>query len=225
MTGLGKIVESFQHAVHRAVSYGNYGLASFRTDPRARTMGIVRRLKRSRKMMLTPLEAYQLYAAAQAVQKLPGDVAEVGVARGGSARLICEALPHKQVHLFDTFEGLPEPGQMDTKFRAGEFACTLESVRSYLQGCNVALYKGLFPRTAGPVADAQFCLVHLDVDLYQSTADCLEFFYPRMVKGGIILSHDYVMAEGPKRAFDEFFAGRPEPVLELSGNQCLTVKA
>ena len=98
-------------------------------------------------------------------------------------------------------------------------------LREYLAGCNVRIYKGLFPGTASPVANQSFAFVHLDADLYQSTKDSLEFFYPRMEKGGIILTHDFASRrEGVYRAFQEFFRERPEPVIELTGNQAMIVK-
>ena len=82
----------------------------------------------------------------------------------------------------------------------------------------------MFPDTATPVADEMFSLVHLDVDLYRSTLACLQFFYPRMVQGGVILSHDYTYGEGVRRAFTEFFEDRRELVLELTNSQCIIVK-
>ena len=51
-----------------------------------------------------------------------------------------------------------------------------------------------------------FSFVHLDVDLYQSTKDGLAWFYPRLNRGGILISHDYSNADGVRKAFDEFFA-------------------
>ena len=62
------------------------------------------------------------------------------------------------------------------------------------------------------------------MDCYESTKQCLEFFYSRMSPGGIILSHDYMTAPGVKKAFDDFFEDRAEPVLETAGSQCLVVK-
>jgi hypothetical protein len=62
------------------------------------------------------------------------------------------------------------------------------------------------------------------VDLFESTMAALEFFYPRMNPGAILVSHDYVEFAGVRRAFDEFFEHKSEPVIELSGNQCLVVK-
>ncbi len=49
-----------------------------------------------------------------------------------------------------------------------------------------------------------------------------------MQKGGVIMSHDYVASDGSitgvKKAFDEFFKNKPEPIIELSGSQCIIVK-
>jgi O-methyltransferase len=84
--------------------------------------------------------------------------------------------------------------------------------------------KGIFPTTAKPVEGKIFSFVHLDVSTYKSTLSCLEFFYPRMSTGGIILSHDYLNAFGVTKAFDEFFEERPKPVISLTGRQGLIMK-
>lgn len=170
-------------------------------------------------------EAYVIRAAVLATAKVEGDLAEVGVFRGGTARVIGEAKGSRRLHLFDTFEGLPAPGAIDTAFQQGQYAGSLEAVRAFLAGCEgVEFYQGLFPATGEAVKERRFSFVHLDVDLYESTRASLEFFYPRLSTGGVIVSHDYVEFAGVRRAFDEFFAGKPEPVLELSGNQCMVVK-
>ena len=72
----------------------------------------------------------------------------------------------------------------------------------------------------------EFCFVHLDTDLYQSTLDSLEFFWPRMVKGGRIISHDYNALEviGVKQAFQEFFKGSPESIIEIADTQVMVIK-
>ena len=64
----------------------------------------------------------------------------------------------------------------------------------------------------------------LDVDLYESTLEGLKFFYPRMSRGAILISHDYQSATGVDRAFSEFFSDKPESVVSLSGYQCLVTK-
>ena len=86
-------------------------------------------------------------------------------------------------------------------------------------------HRGLFPAsTAGFPADTMFSMVHLDVDIYQSTIDGLTWFYPRILRGGILISHDYVDAEGVRKAFREFFDDKPECLIELTGSQVAVVK-
>lgn len=102
---------------------------------------------------------------------------------------------------------------------------SLENTKKYLSGySNVYFYKGQFPQTAATVKDKKFAFVHLDVNLYKSTLDGLIFFYPRMLRDGIILSYDYSLLYGVRRSFDEFFNGKPEVGVELSTTQCLVVK-
>jgi hypothetical protein len=176
-------------------------------------------------------EAFLLYSLVKATANLPGDIAEVGVFMGCSAKIICEADDKRTVHLFDTFEGLPAISGFDDSglFKQGQYASSLDSVRDYLrQYRNVCFYKGLFPETAGPVGDKTFSFVHIDADLYGPTLESLKFFYPRMCRAGMILGHDYPASKGVVKAFDEFFRDKPEPVhglhARMSSGQCLVVK-
>jgi hypothetical protein len=183
------------------------------------------RVSETRPLLLDPAEACQLISALRATERIDGDVAEVGVAYGASARLMASHLGDRTIHLFDTFEGLPQPGGWDSaKFEKGNFQCGLESVREYLRGLPVVFHKGLFPDSAATARDLRFSFVHLDVDLYQSTLEGLKFFYPRLCPGGILISHDYLTSTGVDRAFAEFFEDKPEPVIELTGYQAMMVK-
>ncbi|MEP6962582.1 MAG: TylF/MycF/NovP-related O-methyltransferase [Acidobacteriota bacterium] len=188
-------------------------------------MDKVTAIKRERTLLLNHGEACQLISAVTSTEKLDGDMAELGVAYGASAKLISEYAPNRALHLFDTFEGLPAPTQVDSpKFAGGQFPSRLEDVQRYLDGRKVHFYKGLFPVTAKPVQDRMFSFVHLDADLYESTIAGLKFFYPRMCPGAILICHDYLTSEGVNAAFREFFADKPEPVIELTGYQCMFVK-
>lgn len=176
-------------------------------------------------------ERHNLWTLVAEVGKLRGDYAEFGVFRGGSAWLIAQRADGSPLHLFDTFEGMPKVNRMtDGPFKAGDFANTsLEDVSAYLRGYSaVRFYKGFFPASAEgtAAAEARYKFVHLDADLHSSTLAGLHFFYPRMVPGGLILSHDYgsLSAPGVKQAFDEFFADKPEPVLRLPGKHCAVSK-
>ena len=188
---------------------------------------ILKKIRSETELLLEDIEAYHIYMAVKRTQKVPGDIAEVGVYKGGSAKIICLVKGDKPLHLFDTFEGLPKVEDIDIvwPFYEGKFAASYDSVKEYLNGnSNVFFYKGIFPGTSGPVKDTSFSMVNLDVDTYESTKLCLEFFYPRMTPGGVLLSHDYVTAPGVKKAFDDFFGDKREPVLETAGSQCLVVK-
>lgn len=173
---------------------------------------------------------FNLYQLVLTTQKLPGDIAELGVFRGGSAKLIASLKGDKQLHLFDTFEGMPAVRADLDRHQPGDFAETsLEAVQRYLGGFSgVFFYKGFFPESARELASstASFSLVHLDADIYESTKAGLTFFYPRMAKGGVIISHDYrsLHCPGVKRAFDEFFSDKPESVIELWKTQCMVIK-
>lgn len=131
------------------------------------------------KPLLSFREMGNLYIYAKKAENLPGDLAEVGVYRGGSAKIISEAKGKKNFHLFDTFAGLPKPdSSQDDLLVKGEMKNTsLKEVKANLKEySNLYFYKGMFPKTAGPISKRKFSFVHLDVDLYKSTKDCLNFF-------------------------------------------------
>jgi O-methyltransferase len=178
-----------------------------------------------------PLEDFfNLYQLVQRTQKLEGEIAELGVYRGGTAKLIATLKGNKNLHLFDTFAGMPGVRTDVDVHRAGDFDRTsLAEVKRYLDGFSgVFFHPGFFPDSARELAETavRFSLVHLDMDIYESTKAGLEFFYPRMVKGGVILAHDYrnLGCPGVKQAIDEFFTRKSETVIELWKTQCLIIK-
>jgi len=202
-------------------------LSHYGCDERKAFAENLKKIHAETELLLEDIEAYHIYMAVKRTGKVPGDIAEVGVYKGGSAKIICSVKGDRHLHLFDTFEGLPKVDEIDMvwPFYEGKFAASYDSVRDYLKDeRNVSFYKGIFPATSDPVKETRFSMVNLDVDCYESTRLCLEFFYSRMNPGGIILSHDYVTAPGVKKAFDDFFDGKAEPVLETAGSQCLVVK-
>jgi len=192
-------------------------------------VNIIKSTKNEVDLAFFPHEAYLVYSIAKSQSEFEGDMAEVGVYQGGSAKLICEAKGKRRLHLFDTCQGLPKVSEKDTHFgvsfwKEKQFGNTsLEAVKSYLSKYeNVFFYKGTFPETSNPILNSKFSFVHLDVDLYKSTLDCLEFFYPRLINGGIILSHDYHTG-GVRNAFNEFFKDKKISLIELPGPQCMVI--
>jgi hypothetical protein len=134
---------------------------------------------------------------------LEGDTAELGVYYGGTSRFIAANNNNAIHHAYDTFEGIPENDVCENGYQKGEFAATdSERVLRVLNLPNIKVHKGLFPATA---IDAKYKLVHIDVDIYQSTKAGLEFFVPRMVIGGIIILDDldWKLCPGVRKACND----------------------
>lgn len=177
--------------------------------------------------------AFLLYQFAIHSKKIPGDVAEVGVYRGGSAMLIAKAFENssKTIHLFDTFSGMPEVDSREDDARymhKGLYSDTdLGKVKNLLRPFDgVKIYKGFFPATATPINKNKFCFVHLDTDIFRSTKDGLEFFYPRMVRAGIIIVDDYKSNEckAVEKAVHTFFKDKKESPIHTTTHQCVVIK-
>ncbi len=152
-----------------------------------------------------------LVSYAERARTLEGDFAEFGVFRGGSLELIAKLHRERRIIGIDSFEGLPKPGDRDNFHKKGDFKETNYSdVKGYfrLMYPNVEIIKGFSPFDKLDPGK-KYAFVHIDVDLYQSVWEGLDFFYPRMVEGGIIILDDYGFesTEGAKKATDEFCAG------------------
>ncbi len=90
--------------------------------------------------------------------------------------------------------------------RPGNFAATLDQVRAALgEFPAIRYYPGWIPTTFSGLTERAYRFVHVDVDLYQPTRDAVEYFYPRLSAGGIIVSDDYNWP-GARRALDDLCA-------------------
>ena len=197
-------------------------------DKNQKIQKYVEEIKSEVDFLLSINEALQLYYLSNSVNKLEGDFAEVGCYQGGSTKLILHSMSNsKHLHLFDTFEGLPERNEIidNDRFYKGQFACSMEKVSEYLSDPRVIFYKGFFPFTAEKIEkNTRFSFVHLDLDLYEPTIEALKFFYPRLTRGGIILTHDYSTAAGVGMAYNEFSHHHNIPIFPLSGSQAFICK-
>jgi len=214
---LGKFATNFQ-----------FKLLSFYKDKQI--VDLIKEIKKEVDFAFYPYEAFMIYSIVKTQVSIEGNLAEVGVYQGGSAKLICEVKEKKKLYLFDTFTGLPKVSDDDTHFGQkhwydNEFSNTsVESIEKLLSKYDdVHIIKGIFPESGKEIDDERFCFVHLDVDLYKSTIDSLRFFYPKMVQGGIILVHDY-HSDGIQKAFTEFKDEKQMHVIELTGSQAMIIK-
>ena len=140
-----------------------------------------------------------------------GAFAEVGVYKGGSAWHLAQiaTAQHRELHLFDTFKGIPEEGPEDTNFRVGDFADTTEAaVRAAVPGA--MFHVGQFPDTM-PMDMPPLAFVHCDCDQYRSTGAVIAMMRPLMVVGGVMLFDDTDHLPGAIQAVTEAFpAGLPK---------------
>lgn len=184
--------------------------------------------------LLSPDRLWMLARMVEQCGFLTGAMAECGSYKGGSARLIAEVLRDAgrgtELHVFDTFEGMPETAEVSRDSHSkGDFGDTgLEAVRKLLAPFPfVKIHPGFIPTTFEGLEETTFSFVHVDVDIYSTTHDCLRFFYPRLTRGGICLFDDYgfrIYARAEKQAVDEFFADKPEKPFVLPNGQAFVIK-
>jgi O-methyltransferase len=175
--------------------------------------------------LLTPEARYYFYSlAAEAKSSSSGSVAECGVYRGGTAKILSRLFSDRELLLFDTFAGMPETDPDKDLHRKGDFADTsLDSVKAYVGAAeNARFVAGFIPETLAPFSGRTFSFVHIDLDIYASIQSACEFFYPRLEQGGIMLFDDYGFAScpGARRAVDEFFNDKSEAPMILPTGQC-----
>ena len=176
---------------------------------------------------------YELWELAAQVGHLAGSLLEVGVWRGGSGCVIAARAPAKKVYLCDTFCGVVKVSDKDTSYRGGEHADTSEeAVQALIKKMglqNVAVLRGIFPDDFRREMDAErFCFVHLDVDVYLSAKEVMDFIWPRMPTGGIVVFDDFGFEScgGIPKLIDSYRGDRDKVIVHnLNGHAVLIKRA
>ena len=172
--------------------------------------------------------------------KVEGDFVECGVWRGGSTMAAIDTLikagdKSREIYLYDTFEGMSEPTELD-KISTGTGANELMETSDKNDATSVWCYSALeevqqnvgtlkYPASKvhyvkGKVEDSipgtipqKIALLRLDTDWYESTAHELKHLYPLLVPGGVIIIDDYGHWEGARKAVDEYIEAEKLPLL------------
>lgn len=189
-------------------------------------LALVHETRRRTALLMSDAAALHLIACVRAASGLGGAMAEAGVLMGGSARLIAATRSAVPLHLFDVFETLQANDAPRTALGAhfGGVHGTLAAVENLLAPfSDVSFHPGIFPHTATGLENLRFSFVHLDLDLPEGTRAALEFFYPRLLPGGILLGDDYADPE-VRGTFEDFFADRTETLIALPWSQGTIVK-
>lgn len=194
---------------------------------------------------------FDAYLAARfvALSEIEGDIVECGVWRGGVSALMKDTVDQynserqsRSFWLFDTFEGMSEPGKFDFKRgrNAADTQAKQESLRK-LDGTsgwcrgdlsdvkktmsrtttglnNVIFVKGMVEKTLELNLPNRIALLRLDTDFYESTKAELEFLYPRLSKGGVLIIDDYGAWAGARKAFDDYFTVEKKKEIFIAPN-------
>jgi O-methyltransferase len=125
---------------------------------------------------------------------------EIGVWRGGTAAIIAKKLSilkaNNLFYLADTFKGVVKASEKDFSYSGGEHDDTsIEIVKDLLEDKynNLNIMVGIFPdETAHLISpNEKFGFCHIDVDVYESAKDIVDWIWNRLIPGGIIVFDDF----------------------------------
>ena len=198
---------------HYAQAHPNATLAPWLAD--AEFMAAYERAKHN--TLVDIYRMFDLWTLVAETAKAGGDIVEIGVWRGGSGCLMAKKAQliggGATVWLCDTFEGVVKAGSEDSNYRGGEHRDTdvsiVEKLAADLGVTNTKTLVGIFPDQSGAKLEAKRVrLLHIDVDVYQSAKDCVDFLWDRMPSGAAAVFDDYGFpgCEGVTRCVDEFRA-------------------
>lgn len=171
---------------------------------------------------------------------IPGGIVECGVWRGGSMQAVARTLAEsgavdRDLYLFDTFEGMPPPTEVDRRFdgrsaatmlaeskpnAAVWAAASIDDVRAGMDEVGypaerIHYVTGRVEETVPGEAPERIAILRLDTDWYESTRHELEHLYPRLSSGGVLIIDDYGWWQGSRKAVDEFLEQTGERLLLL----------
>ena len=187
--------------------------------------------KKVKDYTLVPVErCFVLYQTVQYIIKnnIEGDFVECGVWKGGSSMLMAYTLQdagisNRKIYLYDTFEGMTKPGEMDgpeekDQWEQGKVTDTLnnmcyspiEEAKANMDKTgypveNIIIVKGRVEDTIPRTISSKISLLRLDTDWYESTKHELVHLFPLLEKNGVLIVDDYGAWQGARKATDEYF--------------------
>lgn len=151
--------------------------------------------------MVDIYRCYELWQLISQTRKVDGAIIEIGVWKGGTAGIICKKTEieglNKKIFLADTFKGVAKASNRDDLYKGGEHSDTSAKIvngllSSKLHLSNFRILEGIFPdETSHMIDDNVFSFCHIDVDTYDSAKDIIDWIWPKLQIGGIVVYDDY----------------------------------
>jgi O-methyltransferase len=170
------------------------------------------------------------------VKNLEGDFVECGVNTGAFSRAIIEYVEfdklNKTFYLLDTYEGLVEELVSAEEINEGiggyfgTYKNVYEQVLETFKGLPVKIVKGIVPDTLSECTTDKICYLSIDMNCVAPEIAALEYFWDKMVLGGVILLDDYGFPRHihQKKAFDKFASDKNVAILSLPTGQGVIIK-
>lgn len=184
--------------------------------------------------MTSPERVYSLIESVKYIERasIAGEIVECGVWKGGSMMAVIETLlihnnQSRSLYLYDTYEGMSEPTEFDVDFASQSASSQLsqrekdekdvvwaysplEAVQQRIFSTSypkekIHFIKGKVEETIPGTIPEKIALLRLDTDWYESTRHELEYLFPLLSTGGILILDDYGHWAGAKKAVDEYF--------------------
>lgn len=228
---------------HLDILYGDYRIGG------ERFIDMYRDALQATGTVTTPFNVFQRFGTRvqlcrylDATLDVPGHRAECGAYRGATALLLCRALRARQpafdgagMHLIDSFSGTSRNVEEDlipvrdgdgrTRraefFQPGKTDASEQAVRS-LFGAEfpaARVHAGWIPEVFASLPDVLWAYVHLDVTLFEPTFAALEYFHPRLSRGGVILCDGSLFCPGAEAAFRRYCEENSLPYVQLGHRQ------
>ncbi|MEH2149108.1 TylF/MycF/NovP-related O-methyltransferase [Nostoc sp.] len=169
------------------------------------------------------------------LSNISGAVVEIGCNAGGTSvflkMIINELAPDRELHVYDSFRGLPQKSFYDTLFDEGDLAASLYEVKNNFCKWGLDLpviHRGWFQDTLPTELPNCIAFAYLDSDFYDSILISLQHVYSRLSNNAFVLIDDYWDSDqitqdslglpGVKKACDVFFIDKLEKINLLPGS-------